>query len=98
MTPANAITLARQAGMADTFTLPTWWQGSEPQLLAFANLIEARVREECAKIVETIPEQVIEFWERPGGPPGNGTRPLKRSDIAAAIRSTDADHVVGVGK
>lgn len=79
MTPAEAIALAKEAGMADT-AYPIWWQGSERQLLAFANLIEARVREECAKVAEThaAPENVPQC-----------DYDQACADIAAAIRSTD---------
>jgi hypothetical protein len=50
---------------------------------------EKRGREEAAKIVEQMPDQMLHFWDRPGGPPGNGYRPTTRADIAAAIRSTN---------
>lgn len=42
--------------------------------------------EECAKIAEAAPAQTLYFWDRPGGPPGNGYRVTTGKDIAATIR------------
>lgn len=58
-------------------------------ILAFANLVEARVKERAAKVCEDMPDVVLEFWDRPGSAPGNGYRPLNRKDIASAIRSME---------
>lgn len=44
-------------------------------------------RERCAGIAESMPGRILYFYDRPGGPPGNGYRPVTRADIAAAIRN-----------
>jgi hypothetical protein len=43
--------------------------------------------EKCAQLAERYPAKVLQFWDRPGGPPGNGYRPATGRDIAAAIRA-----------
>jgi hypothetical protein len=44
-------------------------------------------REECAKVAEEFPSEILQTWERLGGPPGNGYRATTRKDIADAIRA-----------
>ena len=51
----------------------------------------AEALEEAAAVAETYPDRILMFWERPGGPPGNGYRPAHFADIAAAIRSLPAN-------
>lgn len=46
-------------------------------------------RRRCAEIARTFPERVLVMWERPGGPPGNGTRLATGADIADRILSGD---------
>jgi hypothetical protein len=43
--------------------------------------------EEAAKVVEATPTTILQFWDRPGGPPGNGYRATTGADFAAAIRA-----------
>ncbi len=42
--------------------------------------------EDAAIAIEMMPEEIL-FWDRPGGPPGNGYRPITRADMAATIRA-----------
>ena len=46
-------------------------------------------RERCAKIADEFPLMILQIWDRPGGPPGNGYRATTGKDIAAAIRNED---------
>lgn len=55
------------------------------QSVAITALIAAET-ERCAKLMEAFPDQILQFWDRPGGPPGNGYRPTTNADRAAAIR------------
>ena len=49
--------------------------------------------ERCAMIAAEMPPTILQMWDRPGGPPGNGYRPIAGPDIAAAIRaSASRDH------
>lgn len=43
---------------------------------------------EAARITLSHPDSVLQFWDRPGGPPGNGWRATKPADIASAIRNS----------
>lgn len=43
--------------------------------------------EEAVRAVESLPAEILEMWDRPGGPPGNGYRPLKQADCVAVIRA-----------
>ena len=43
--------------------------------------------EEAAKVAEEFPTEVLAFWDRPGGPPGNGYVPTTPKHIAQAIRT-----------
>ncbi len=45
-------------------------------------------KERDAKIAEAMPEMILEFWERPNGPPGNGYRPTAPRDVAVSIRQS----------
>lgn len=49
--------------------------------------IEREAYERAAKVAEEYPVDVLQTWERPGGPPGNSWRRATRRDIAAAIRA-----------
>lgn len=46
----------------------------------------ARAIEDAARLAEEMEEEILIFWDRPGGPPGNGYRNTKPKDVAAAIR------------
>ena len=56
---------------------------------ALDRAIPEAVREACAKVAEEYPAEILTFWDRPGGPPGNGYRPTNGKDIAAAIRAME---------
>lgn len=45
------------------------------------------MRERAAETAYAMPSQILFFWARPGGPPGNGYRPLDGSHVAQAIRA-----------
>lgn len=57
-------------------------------MLGPSDIAEAIIaeRERCAAIADGFPTQILQFWDRPGGPPGNGYRQMLPADIAAAIR------------
>ena len=46
-------------------------------------------RDRCIKIINEMPDEVIVFWDRPGGPLGNGTRPTTKDDLINAICNKD---------
>lgn len=46
--------------------------------------------EQCAKVAQEFPFDVLQLVERPGGPPGNYRRQSTGSDIAEAIRALAA--------
>jgi hypothetical protein len=74
---------------------PTLPDPSVDALLIDLNAIVDRARqegrraglEEAAKVVEATPTTILQFWDRPGGPPGNGYRATTGADFAAAIRA-----------
>ena len=47
----------------------------------------AEVREQAARSVENIGETILAFWERVGGPPGNGYVPFTGAIAAQIIRA-----------
>jgi len=62
---------------------------AESALAALRGQVEAE-REACARIADNFPPTILQVWERPGGPPGNGYRQTNGTDIAAAIRARAA--------
>ncbi len=49
--------------------------------------VRGEALEEAAKVAELMPDVVLQFWDRPGGPPGNGYRRSTFTDIATSIRA-----------
>lgn len=52
---------------------------------------ERRGLERAAEVAETFPTEVLQFYERPGSPPGNQYRLSRPSDVANAIFSLAGD-------
>lgn len=39
----------------------------------------------AVKLIEEFPDQILHFYDRPGGPPGNCMRATTRQDLAQAV-------------
>ena len=62
---------------------------AESALAALRGQVEAE-REACALVADNFPPMILQVWERPGGPPGNGYRQTNGTDIGSAIRARAA--------